>query len=67
LDRLATGSLILSGFRSNQEHPLLERYQELGWSLNHRVAREFSHPELPPAISFTWVAWLLKKQQILHY
>jgi ribosomal protein L11 methyltransferase len=63
LDRLAArgGSLILSGFRANQENPLLASYLKLGWSLNHRVAREFSHPELPPDISFTWVAWLLKK------
>jgi ribosomal protein L11 methylase PrmA len=61
LDRLADGGLILSGFRANQETPLLESYQKLGWSLNHSVAREFSHPELPPDISFTWVAWLLKK------
>ena len=64
LDRLAaaSGALILSGFRDNQEHPLLESYQKLGWSLNHRVVREFSHPELPPDISFTWVAWLLHRQ-----
>jgi len=63
LDRLADvgGGLILSGFRANQETPLLASYQKLGWSLNHRLAREFSHPELPPDISFTWVAWLLKK------
>jgi ribosomal protein L11 methyltransferase len=64
LDRLADGGLILSGFRANQENPLLASYQKLGWSLNQRVAREFSHPELPPDISFTWVAWLLKKQPI---
>ncbi len=64
LDRLlaAGGSLILSGFRDNQEDQLLESYQELGWSLNHRVVWEFSHPELPPDMSFTWVGWLLKKQ-----
>jgi ribosomal protein L11 methyltransferase len=61
LDRLADGGLILSGFRANQENPLLVSYQNLGWSLNHRVAREFSHPKLPPDISFTWVAWLLKR------
>lgn len=64
LDRLAApgGVLILSGFRDNQENPLLESYRKLGWSLNHRIVREFSHPELPPDISFTWVAWLLKRQ-----
>jgi ribosomal protein L11 methyltransferase len=64
LDRLAAagGGLILSGFRDNQENPLLESYQELGWSLKHRVVWEFSHPELPPDMSFTWVAWLLHRQ-----
>ena len=64
LDRLVAGSggLILSGFRANQETALLASYQKLGWSLNYRVAREFAHPELPPDISFTWVAWLLHRQ-----
>ena len=68
LDRLVAvgGGLILSGFRANQETPLLESYQKLGWSLNRRVVREFSHPELPPDISFTWVAWLLRKQPMPH-
>lgn len=63
LDRqvASQGCLILSGFRDNQETPLLKSYQDMGWSLNQRVVREFSHPELPPDISFTWVAWLLKK------
>jgi ribosomal protein L11 methyltransferase len=64
LDRLVAseGGLILSGFRDNQECPLLESYQKLGRSLSRRIIWEFSHPELPPDISFTWVAWLLKKQ-----
>jgi ribosomal protein L11 methyltransferase len=63
LDRLtaAGGNLILSGFRDNQETPLLEGYQKLGRSLTRRLVWEFSHPELPPDISFTWVAWLLNK------
>jgi ribosomal protein L11 methyltransferase len=62
LHRLAAsgGSLILSGFRDNQEDLLLQSYQELGWSLRRRVVKEFRHPELPPDISFTWVAWWLE-------
>jgi ribosomal protein L11 methyltransferase len=61
LDRLAAshGRLILSGFRDNQENLLIERYQRLGWSLDQRLVKDFRHPELPPEISFTWVAWLL--------
>jgi ribosomal protein L11 methyltransferase len=64
LDRLVAseGDLILSGFRDNQEYSLLESYQKLGRSLSRRIVWEFNHPELPPDISFTWVAWLLKKQ-----
>jgi ribosomal protein L11 methylase PrmA len=63
LDRLAAlqGRLILSGFRDNQENPLIESYQGLGWSLSQRLVKDFRHPELPPEISFTWVAWLLTR------
>jgi len=62
LDRLAAsgGRLILSGFRSNQEELLIQSYQRLGWSLRRRLSKEFRHPELPPDISFTWVAWWLE-------
>jgi len=61
LARLAApgGRLILSGFRDRQEKALLESYQGLGWSLTRRLAKDFYHPELPPDLSFTWVAWLL--------
>jgi ribosomal protein L11 methyltransferase len=61
LDRLAGahGCLILSGFRDNQEEPLRERYRELGWQPDRRLVKDFCHPELPPDISFTWVAWRL--------
>jgi ribosomal protein L11 methylase PrmA len=61
LNRLtAKGSrLILSGFRDNQENLLIQSYQSLGWSLTRRLIKEFRHPELPPDISFTWVAWWL--------
>ena len=62
LNRLAApgGRLILSGFRDNQEDLLIQSYQKLGWSLRRRLIKEFRHPELPPDISFTWVAWWLE-------
>jgi ribosomal protein L11 methyltransferase len=62
LHRLAAsqGRLILSGFRENQEGPLIQSYQRLGWSVARRVTKAFRHPELPPDISFTWVAWCLE-------
>jgi hypothetical protein len=62
LNRLAApgGRLILSGFRDNQEDLLIQRYQGLGWTLARRLIKEFRHPELPPDISFTWVAWWLE-------
>jgi len=61
LHRLAAagGRLILSGFRDKQESPLLERYQRLGRSIKRRLVKDFQHPELPPGMSFNWVAWLL--------
>lgn len=55
------GSLILSGFRDHQEEPLRENYTRLGWSLKRRRVKYFWHPELPPDISFNWVAWLLTR------
>lgn len=63
LHRLAApeGSLILSGFRDHQEGLLLEHYRKLGWSLSRRLVKYFWHPELPPEISFNWVAWSLKR------
>jgi ribosomal protein L11 methyltransferase len=63
LDRLAAagGRLILAGFRDNQEKLLLEGYRRLGWSLKRRLVKDFYHPELPPEISFNWVAWGLEK------
>lgn len=64
LHRLAApgGWLILSGFRDNQEATLLQQYQQRGWRLAHRLVKEFSHPELPPDLSFTWAAWLLERK-----
>jgi ribosomal protein L11 methyltransferase len=66
LSRLAAsqGRLIISGFRDNQEDLLSESYQRQGWSLNRRLIWAFRHPELPPDISFTWVAWLLGKGSV---
>jgi ribosomal protein L11 methyltransferase len=63
LSRLAApaGALILSGFRDNQENPLQEAYQSLGWGLRRRLVKDFRHPELPAHLSFTWVAWILKR------
>jgi ribosomal protein L11 methylase PrmA len=63
LDRLAApgGFLIVSGFRDYQEEPLLENYARLGWSLERRLVKYFWHPELPPDISFNWVAWCLTR------
>jgi len=67
LDRLAapSGSLILSGFRDNRENLLMEVYEKLGWHRARRLAKDFRHPELPADLSFTWVAWLLKRKPSL--
>jgi ribosomal protein L11 methylase PrmA len=61
LHRLAApgGRLLLSGFRDNQEEFLRTRYRQRGWRLARRLVHEFSHPELPREMSFTWAAWLL--------
>jgi ribosomal protein L11 methylase PrmA len=56
------GRLILSGFRDLQEPELQESYRQQNWSLKRRLSKDFSHPELPRHISFTWVAWLLGKE-----
>lgn len=53
------GRLILSGFRDNQEEALLDQYRSLGRTLQRRLVKYFDHPELPPGLSFNWVAWLL--------
>ena len=55
----APGRLILSGFREDREKLLLESYRGLGWRLQGRLVKDFQHPELPPDLNFTWVAWLL--------
>lgn len=56
------GRLILSGFRESQEKDLHSRYADLGWSLAGRRCKEFRHPELPPGLDFTWVAWELARR-----
>lgn len=65
LDRLAApqGRLLLAGFREHQEHLLWEKYRQRGWSRAKRAVKPFHHPELPPDLSFTWVAWLLQKRR----
>lgn len=64
LDRLVApqGRLILSGFWDNQEAPLMEIYRDLGWTPARRLVKDYAFPDLPPDISFTWVAWLLEKE-----
>ncbi|MFZ5452628.1 MAG: 50S ribosomal protein L11 methyltransferase [Thermodesulfobacteriota bacterium] len=64
LDRLAAsrGRLLLSGFWDNQEPLLLESYRQRGWFRQRRLDKPFHHPELPPDLSFTWVAWLLAEK-----
>jgi ribosomal protein L11 methylase PrmA len=62
--RAPGGRLILSGFRDNQEEPLLKSYQKLGWTLIRRLVKYFTHPELPAHISFNWAAWLLEQSSI---
>ncbi len=64
LDRLAgeKGALIISGFRDNQEEPLRAGYEKLGRFVARRLVKDFWHPELPPHISFTWVAWRLESR-----
>lgn len=64
LSRLAApdGAMILAGFRDNQEQPLKELHHQAGWSVAQRRVQDFRHPELPPGLSFTWVAWVLRPQ-----
>ena len=50
----ASGALILSGFRDLQEAELLARYQERGWSVQHRLSRDEWAIEVPPEGSYTW-------------
>jgi len=61
LDRLASRSLVLSGFRDVQEPELLACYQERGWRLMRRLSRDQWAIEVPPGGSFTWVGWRLER------
>jgi ribosomal protein L11 methyltransferase len=54
--------LILSGFKDTQEGDLLVEYQQRGWVLEQRHARDESVAALPPDWSFTWVAWQLTRE-----
>jgi ribosomal protein L11 methyltransferase len=58
----APGSrLVLSGFKDTQEDELRWRYQQDGWVLEHRRTRDEWVIELPPELSYTWVAWRLRR------
>jgi ribosomal protein L11 methyltransferase len=60
----ASGRLILSGFHDNEETLVLAGYRQRGWAVKRRLVKEFRHPELPPHLSFTWVACLLAPEKI---
>jgi ribosomal protein L11 methyltransferase len=66
LHRLAAapGRLILSGFHDNEETLVMAGYRKLGWAVKRRLVKDFQHPELPPHLSFTWVACLLAPGKI---
>lgn len=61
LSRLAAadGHLILAGFKDTQTEPLLLGYQEQGWGVLAERRRDDWVAEVPPELSYTWVAWLL--------
>jgi ribosomal protein L11 methyltransferase len=56
------GVLILSGFRDTQEESLAAAYAQLGWQLTQRCTRDAWAPEMPPELSYTWVAWRLQRR-----
>jgi len=64
LCRLAApgGVLILSGFKDTQEEALKAGYEAQGWFFSRRLTQDEWVPDLPPEKSYTWVAWLLKRQ-----
>ncbi|MHB9074876.1 MAG: 50S ribosomal protein L11 methyltransferase [Desulfobaccales bacterium] len=64
--RLAASNarLILSGFKDTQEDDLLAGYQQWGWVLEQRRARDEWVIELPPEKSYTWVAWRLRNKDL---
>jgi ribosomal protein L11 methyltransferase len=53
--------LILSGFKDTQEEELRARYEAAGWTLRRRLTRDEWVIEVPPELSFTWVAWRLRR------
>jgi ribosomal protein L11 methyltransferase len=55
------GALIIAGFKDLQAEPLLTSYQTRGWSVLEHCSRDSWAPEPPPELSYTWVAWLLKR------
>jgi ribosomal protein L11 methyltransferase len=65
LTRLAAPDtrLILSGFKDTQEEELRARYEAAGWARRRRLTRDEWVIELPPELSYTWVAWLLTRSE----
>ena len=63
-DRLAAGHgiLILAGFKDTQTEPLLLSYRQRGWLIEEERQRDGWVAEVPPEMSYTWVAWLLKRR-----
>jgi len=54
-------ALIIAGFKDTQVEPLLTGYQSRGWFVLEHRSRDDWAPEPPPDLSYTWVAWLLKR------
>ncbi|MGQ9688488.1 MAG: 50S ribosomal protein L11 methyltransferase [Desulfobaccales bacterium] len=64
LDRLAAapGVLVLAGFKDTQTEPLLTSYRQHGWVVKEERQRDDWVAEVPPELSYTWVAWLLERE-----
>lgn len=54
-------ALVLAGFKDTQVEPLLTGYQERGWTIQAHRSRDAWAPEPPPELSYTWMAWLLRR------
>jgi ribosomal protein L11 methyltransferase len=55
------GALILAGFKDVQAEPLRTGYEQRGWLIVEERRRDAWCPEPPPELSYTWVAWLLRR------
>jgi ribosomal protein L11 methyltransferase len=56
------GLLILSGFKDTQEEEVQAACDAAGWQRTQRRARDAWAPELPPELSYTWIAWRLEQR-----